>query len=180
MKQRKSIMLFAFPALILLILAGERMATFLLGTYPASPTMWRIWLELRPLSTMFWQHIDLYLGASMALDASILVTASIACWMACRTRRSAAFFFLTNHVALLFAGLMIAVGSHSETASTIAAFTAPRGLQFSLMVDFTLKNSLVLMLGTAACAYCHVAFLSEARQRSEALAARLVALQRDL
>ena len=178
--KRKSVMLFAFPALILLILAGERMATFLLGAYPASPTMWRIWLELRPLSTMFWQQIDLYLGASMVVDASILAAASIVCWMASRTRKSAAFFFLANHVALLFAGLMIAVTSHSETASTIASFTVPGGLPFSLVVDFTLKNSLVLFLGVTACAYCHVAFLSETRQRSEALAMRLVALQRDL
>lgn len=178
--KRKSILLFAFPALILLILAGERVAAFLLGSYPASPTMWRIWLELRPLSTMFWQQIDLYLGASMVVDASILTAASIVCWMACRTTRSAAFFFLANHVALLFAGVMIAVTSHSETASTIASFTAPGGFPFSLAVDFTLKNSLVLFLGVTACAYCHVAFLGEARQRSEALAARLVALQRDL
>ena len=177
--KRKSILLFAFPALILLILAGERMATFLLGAYPASPTMWRIWLELRPLSTMFWQQVDLYLGSSMVLDASMLAAASIVCWMACRTRRSAA-FFLANHVALLFAGVMIAVTSHSETASTIASFTVPGGLPFSLMVDFTLKNSLVLFLGVTACAYCHVAFLSETRQRSEALAMRLVALRRDL
>ena len=177
--KRKSVMLFAFPALILLILAGERMAAFLLGAYPASPTMWWIWLELRPLSTMFWQQIDLYLGASMVVDASILAAASIVCWTACRTRKSAAFFFLANHVALLFAGLMIAATSHSETASTIASFTVPGGLPFSLMVDFTLKNSLVLFLGLTACAYCHVAFLSETRQRAEALAARLVALQRD-
>ena len=178
--QRKSVMLFAFPALILLILAGERMATFLLGAYPASPTMWRIWLELRPLSTMFWQQIDLFLGASMVLDASILAAASIVCWMACRTRKSAAFYFLANHIALLFAGLMIAVTSHSETASAIASFTVPGGLPFSLVVDFTPKNSLVLVLGLTACAYCHVAFLSETRQRSEALAMRLVALRRDL
>ncbi|MER8918171.1 hypothetical protein NKI32_30750 [Mesorhizobium sp. M0761] len=178
--KRKSIMLFAFPALILLILAGERMATFLLGAYPASPTMWRFWLELRPLSTMFWQQVDLYLGSSMVLDALMLAAASMVCWMACRTRRSAAFFFLANHVALLFAGLMIAVTSHSETASTIASFTVPGGLPFQLTVDFTLKNSLVLFLGVTACAYCHVIFLSETRQRAEALAARLVALQRDL
>jgi hypothetical protein len=176
---RKPILFFAFPALILLILAGERAATFLLGTYPASPAMWRIWLELRPLATMFWQQVDLYMGGSMLLDAAILAAASVVCWMACRTRGSAAFFFLANHVALLFAGLMIAVGSHSETASTIAAFTAPSGVQFSLMVDFTWQNSLVLILGTAACAYCHVAFLSDARQRTEARAVRLI-LQRDL
>jgi hypothetical protein len=75
---------------------------------------------------------------------------------------------------------MIAVTSHSETASTIASFTVPGSLPFSLMVDFTLKNSLVLFLGLTACTYCHVAFLAEARQRSGALAARLVALQRDL
>jgi hypothetical protein len=178
--KRKSILLFAFPAFVLLILAGERVATFLLGTYPASPAMWWVWLELRPLATVFWQQVDLYLGGSMAVDAAVLVAASVILWMACRTRKSAAFFFLANHLALIFVGLMIAANSHSETASTIASFTAPRGLQFSLMVDFSWQNSLVLTLGFAACAYCHVAFLREARQRGEALAVRLVALKRDL
>ncbi|MEZ2331222.1 hypothetical protein AB6802_16000 [Mesorhizobium sp. RCC_202] len=177
--KRKSILLFAFPAFILAIMAGERAATLLLGTYPASPAMWWIWLELRPLSTMFWQQVDLYLGGSMALDAGILIAAAIACWSACRVRRSAA-FFLANHLALLFVGLMIAVGGHSETASTVAAFTAPSGFSFSLMVDFTWENSLVLVLGFAACAYCHVAFLRETRQRAQALAVRVIALQRDL
>ncbi|TIX15049.1 MAG: hypothetical protein E5V46_06885, partial [Mesorhizobium sp.] len=136
------------------------------------------WLELRPLATMFWQQVDLYLGASIALDAAILAAAAIACWMACQAKASAA-FFLANHIAILFAGLMIAAGSHSETASTIAAFTAPSGIPFSLAIDFTMKNSLVLILGTAACAYCHVAFLSEARQRAETRAIRILALQRD-
>ena len=177
--KRKPALLFAFPAFILLILAGERVAAFLLGAYPASPTMWRIWLELRPLSTMFWQQVDPYLGGSMAAEAAVLVTASIVCWMACLTRRSAALFFLANHVALLFAGLMIVVGSHSETASTIATFTAPSGIPFSLAIDFTMKNSLVLILGTAACAYCHAAFLNEARQRTQTLAIRVLALRRD-
>jgi hypothetical protein len=176
--KRKSILLFAFPAFILTIMAGERAATFLLGTYPASPAMWWIWLELRPLSTIFWQQVDLYLGGSMVLDAAILIAAAIACWSACRVRGSAA-FFLANHVALLFAGMMIAVGGHSETASTIAAFAAPSGFSFSLMVDFTWENSLVLVLGFTACAYCHVAFLRETRQRGEALTVRLIALQRD-
>lgn len=177
--KRKSTLLFAFPAFLLLVLAGERAATFLLGAYPASPAMWWIWLELRPLSTMFWQQVDFYLGASMVLDAVILIAAAIACWSACRVRRSAA-FFLANHMALLFAGLMIAVGGHSETASTIAAFAAPSGFSFSLMVDLTWENSLVLVLGFAACAYCHVAFLRETRQRGEALAVRVMALQRDM
>ncbi|MER9139842.1 hypothetical protein NKI20_26955 [Mesorhizobium sp. M0830] len=178
--KRKPLLLFAFPFLILAILAGERMATFLLGAYPASPTAWWIWLELRPLATMLWQQVDLYLGGSMAVDAAILVAASIILWMAYRTRKSTAFFFLANHLALIFVGLMIAANSHSETASTIASFTAPRGLQFSLMVDFSWRNILVLALGFAACANCHVAFLREARQRGEVLAVRLMALKRDL
>ena len=55
-----------------------------------------------------------------------------------------------------------------------------RGLQFSLMIDFSWKNCLVLCLGLAACAYCHVAFLREARLRAEARAIRILALQRDL
>ena len=177
--KRKPLLLFAFPFLILAILAAERMATVLLGTYPASPTAWWIWLELRPWSTMLWQQIDFNLGESMTVDAAVLAAAAIACWMACHTRKSA-FFFLANHVALIFAGLMIAVGGNSETASTIAAFTSPSGLPFSLTVDFTLKSSLVLLLGTTACAYCHVAFLAEARARSEARTVRILALQRDI
>jgi hypothetical protein len=176
--KRKPLLLVAFPFLILAILAGERMATFLLGAYPASPTAWWIWLELRPLSTMLWQQVNAWLGGSMAVDAAILAAASIVCWVACNTKRSA-FSFLANHVALILAGLMIAVGTHSETASTIAAFTSPRGLPYSLAIDFTLKNSLVLLLGTVACAYCHIAFLAEARQRS-VRAIRILALQRDL
>ncbi|MDG4906104.1 hypothetical protein P9228_06550 [Mesorhizobium sp. WSM4898] len=176
---RKPTLLFAFPALILFLLAAERTATFLLGTYSASPTMWRIWLELRPFSTMFWQQVDFYLGGSMAIDAAIIVVASGVCWMACHAKRSAG-FFLANHAALMFAGLMIAAGSRSETASTIANFTAPRGFQFSLAIDFSLKNCMVLCLGLAACAYCHVAFLREARLRAEARAVRILALQRDL
>ncbi|OHV86129.1 hypothetical protein [Mesorhizobium sp. ORS 3428] len=176
---RKPILLFAFPALILLLVAAERATTLLLGFYPASPAMWHVWLELRPFSTMFWQQVDFYLGGSMALNAAIILVASAGCWMACHAKRSAG-FFLANHAALLFAGLMIAAGSHSETASTIASFTAPRGFQFSLMIDFGWKNSLVLCLGLAACAYCHVAFLREARLRAEARAVRMLALQRDL
>ncbi|TJW72037.1 MAG: hypothetical protein E5V92_32975 [Mesorhizobium sp.] len=176
---RKPILMFAFPALMLFLLAAERIATFLLGFYPASPAMWQAWLELRPYSTMFWQQVNFYLGGSIALDTAIILVASAACWMACQAKRSAG-FFLANHVALLFAGLMIAAGSHSETASTIASFTAERGFQFSLMIDFSLKNSVVLCLGLAACVYCHVAFLREARQRADARAGRILALQRDL
>lgn len=176
---RKPILLFAFPALMLLLLAAERMAALLLGFYPASPAMWHIWLELRPFSTMFWQQAHVYLGGSMAVDAAILILAAGACWMICQARRSAG-FFLANHAALIFAGKMMALSSHAETASTIAAFTIPNGLHFSLMLDFSLKNSLVLCLGLAACAYCHVAFLSEARARAEARSVRVLALQRDL
>lgn len=177
--KRKSILLFAFPAFILMLLASERIATLLLGPYAASPVMWRIWLELHPLSAMFWQQVDLGLGGSMVLDAVILVAAAAVCWGACRMRRPAA-FFLANHVALLFAGLMIASSSHSETASTVAAFPLSNGLQFALIVDFTWQNSLVLVLGFAACAYCHVAFLRETRLRGESPALRLRALGRDI
>ncbi|OBQ62604.1 hypothetical protein [Mesorhizobium erdmanii] len=177
--KRRPLLLFAFPALILVILACERIATMLLGAYPASPAMWRVWLELRPLSAMFWQQVDMYLGGSMALDAVILVATALACWSACHMRRASA-FFLANHVALLFAGLMIASSSHSETASTVAAFPMSSGLPFALKVDFTWQNSLVLLLGFAACAYCHVAFLRETRLRGESLALRLVTLGRDI
>ncbi|MBZ9862940.1 hypothetical protein LB520_24895 [Mesorhizobium sp. CA12] len=176
---RKPILLFAFPALVLILLAAERAAALLLGFYPASPAAWHAWLELRPFSTMFWQQVHVYLGGSMALDAAVIVLAAGACWMICQAKRSAG-FFLANHAALIFAGKMMALSSQAETASTIAAFTVPNGWRFSLMLDFSLKNSLVLCLGLAACAYCHVAFLREAKLRAEARAVRMLALQRDL
>ncbi|TIV71670.1 MAG: hypothetical protein E5V89_08975 [Mesorhizobium sp.] len=164
---RKPILLFAFPALMLLLLAAERTVTFLLGTYPASPTMWRIWLELRPFSTIFWQQVDFYLGGSMALNAAIILVALMGCWMVCRAKRSAG-FFLANHAALLFAGKMISVSSNVETASTIADFRMSHGWYLSLAIDFSWKNSLVLCLGLAACSYCHVTFIREAKRRAEA------------
>ncbi|RUX34462.1 hypothetical protein EOA23_01915 [Mesorhizobium sp. M2A.F.Ca.ET.042.01.1.1] len=176
---RKPILLYAFPALMLVLLAAERMAALLLGFYPASPAVWHAWLELRPYSTMFWQQAHVYLGGSMAVDAAILVFAAGACWMICQAKRSAG-FFLANHAALIFAGLMMAQSSHAETASTVAAFVTPHGLQFSVMVDLSLQNCLVLCLGLAACAYCHVAFLREAKLRAEARSVRMLALQRDL
>ncbi|MGX5799725.1 hypothetical protein ACWGS9_00570 [Bradyrhizobium sp. Arg314] len=176
---RKPILLFAFPALMLLLLAAERVAAMLLGSYPASPAMWHIWLELRPFSTMFWQQVHVYLGGSMAIDAAIIVLAAGGCWMASRSKWSGG-FFLANHAAMIFAGFMMALSSHAETASTIAAFVTPHGLQFSVMVDLSLQNCLVLCLGLAACAYCHVAFLLEARARAETRAVRVLTLQRDL
>ena len=177
--KRRPILLFAFPAFILLILACERIATMLLGAYPASPAMWRIWLELRPLSATFWQQVNLYVGGSMAFDAVVLVAAAMVCWSACRMRRATA-FFMANHLALLFAGLMIASSSHSETASTLAAIPMSNGLQFALKIDFTWQNSLVLVLGLAACVYCHVAFLRETRLRGQSMALRLMTLGRDI
>ncbi|RUU75485.1 hypothetical protein EOD03_24905, partial [Mesorhizobium sp. M7A.T.Ca.TU.009.01.1.2] len=80
--KRQPLLLFAFPFLILAVLAGERMATLLLGAYPASPTAWWLWLELRPLSTVLWQQVDVWLGGSMAIDAVILAAAAIVCWIA--------------------------------------------------------------------------------------------------
>ncbi|WP_217578620.1 hypothetical protein [Mesorhizobium sp. GbtcB19] len=176
---RKPILLFAFPALMLLLLAAERLAAMLLGFYPASPAVWQAWLELRPFSTMFWQQVHVYLAGSMAADAAVIVLAAGAFWMICHAKRPAG-FFLANHAALIFAGKMIALSSHAETASTIAAFTIPNGWHFSLMLDFSAKNSLVLCVGLAACAYCHVAFLREARARAQTRAVRVLALQRDL
>jgi hypothetical protein len=176
---RKPVLLFAFPALMLFLLAAERTATLLLGTYPASPALWRVWLELRPFSTMFWQQVDFYLGGSMAQNAAIILVAVAGCWMLCRAKWRAG-FFLANHVALLFAAKMLSVNSNVETASTIADFRMADGLQLSLMIDFSWKNSLVLCLGLAACVYCHVIFLREARLRAEARAVRILALQHNL
>ncbi|RVB30957.1 hypothetical protein EN918_20545, partial [Mesorhizobium sp. M7A.F.Ca.CA.004.05.1.1] len=90
--KRQPLLLFAFPFLILAVLAGERMATLLLGAYPASPTAWWLWLELRPLSTVLWQQVDVWLGGSMAIDAVILAAAAIVCWVACHAKRSASSF----------------------------------------------------------------------------------------
>ncbi|UCI30536.1 hypothetical protein [Mesorhizobium sp. B4-1-4] len=176
--KRKPLLLFAFPAFVLLILATERIATVLLGTYPASANMWRIWLALHPSSGMFWQQVDFYLAGSMGLDFALLGAVLGVCWVACRARSSAA-FFLANHGTLIVAASMIFIGGHSQTASTIAAFTAPSGFQFSLVMDFTWLNGLLSVMGVAACAYCHFAYLGELRMRVESRRVRVLALQRD-
>ncbi|TGS42802.1 MULTISPECIES: hypothetical protein [unclassified Mesorhizobium] len=176
--KRKPLLFFAFPAFVLLILAAERMATILLGTYPASPGMWKVWLTLHPSSGMVWQQVDVYLGGSMALDFALLGAALGICWMASQARRSAA-FFLANHGSLILAASMILIGGRSQTASTIAGFTAPSGFQFSLTMDFTWLNCLLAVIGVTACAYCHFAYIRELGMRVEPLRVRLMALQRD-
>ncbi|MBZ9754536.1 hypothetical protein LB524_04495 [Mesorhizobium sp. ESP6-5] len=176
--KRQPLLLFAFPACVLLILAAERMATLLLGTYPASPDMWKIWLALHPSSGMVWQQVDAYLGGSMVLDFALLGAALVVCWMASRARRSAA-FFLANHGILVLAASMIFIGGRSQTASTIAAFTAPSGFRFSLMMDFTWLNCLLAVIGVTACAHCHLAYVRELGMRVESRRVRIMALQRD-
>ncbi|MBZ9925646.1 hypothetical protein [Mesorhizobium sp. BR1-1-4] len=176
--KRQPLLLFAFPACVLLILAAERMATLLLGAYPASPDMWKIWLALHPSSGMVWQQVDVYLGGSMVLDFALLGAALVVCWMASRARRSAA-FFLANHGILVLAASMIFIGGRSQTASTIAAFTAPSGFRFSLMMDFTWLNCLLAVIGVTACAYCHLAYIRELGMCVESRRVRIMALQRD-
>lgn len=168
----------AFPILVLLLLAGERAATVLLGRYPADPAMWRAWLALRGLFGNFWFQVDSWLGASMAVEMAALAVAAALCTWLARALRAGA--FLVNHAALLFVLAAFATSYHARTASVLAY--VPGLESYRLPVGFSLDwlTGPVLALGLVACGYCHYLFLGEARRRARDRALRLIALERDL
>ena len=176
----KSIPMIAFPILVLLLLAGERAATVLLGYFPSDPAIWRVWLSLRTLFGNFWLQVDPVAGGSVALQLIGLGMAMLACCWLVRARTGFAIPFLVNHITLLFAAAMFATSYHARTASVFADLP---GLEaYVLPVGFALNwlTGSVLAIGIAACGYCHYLFLKEARRRARDKAFALVVLECDL
>ncbi|MEO5321776.1 hypothetical protein PV773_00485 [Mesorhizobium sp. CC13] len=174
----RTVPVIAFPLLVLLLLAGERAATVLLGQFPADPGMWRAWLALRALFGNFWFQVDSLLGTSIGMQFVALAAVAALCTWLARALRAGA--FLVNHTALLFVAAAFATSYHARTASVLAYVP---GLEtFMLPAGFSLDwlTGSVLALGLLACGYCHYLFLGEARRRARERTLRLVALERDL
>lgn len=168
----------AFPLLVLLLLAGERAATVLLGRFPADPGMWRAWLALRALFGNFWFLVNSWLGASITVQLAVLAVAATLCARLAKAPLAGA--FLVNHASLLFVAAAFATSYHARTASVLAyvpgleSYTLPAGFALDWL------TGPVLALGLLACGYCHYLFLGEARRRARERALRLIALERDL
>ena len=159
----------AFPAIVMLLLMLERIATAMLARFPDSPELWRAWLALRQVSGLFWIEIDYFLGTSVPLQMAGIAAAGIAVTWASLRSRSVAVPFLINHTALLAFGTMLLAGQPSMSASAFGDIGILQGLRMPAEIELNGLSGAVLLAGILACASCHHAYLSQARRRGREL-----------
>lgn len=174
---RRAIAFSLFPTIILGLLIAERTATFLVGHYPASATFWWASLELRVIFRHFSNWFGELLGYSFALQILLLIAAIGAVCQLALARRSI-WSFLANHAALLAAATSM-VFSGGSIQANLGQWDRGGDAYLTVILQPTLLNGSLLLLGIASCAYCHFAFLSDARRRYSALSARLSELRHD-
>ena len=155
----------AFPIGILALMAAERIATFLVGSFPSVPALWAISMQLRRLF-----HLTSGLLAdvgmhSISLQIAIVAVLGAAMLLVMRTRSWASTAFLVNHMMLLLVGASILLGTGSTIASANGS-PLEQG-QWLLIRSFQLSAFQygLLLAGLAGCASCHYFFL---RQRADA------------
>jgi hypothetical protein len=170
--KRQNLLLSVFPVTLLGLMGAERLTTFLLGTYPSEPALWRAWLELRAI----FRPLSLALDAvvtSLALQVCIMAMVAGVVLIAAFSRKHLAIGFLLNHAALIVAAISISLGGDRRVASS--GFVDANS-EFSLVLQFSPLAMTLIAAGIAACAYCHLAYLAEARKTPARL--RIAELQR--
>ena len=174
---RNRILLILFPSLLLLLLASERVSTYLLGVFPSSANLWIVWLELRPIWHPLSVEMDYLTGDSMGMQAVILMVLAASLLFTLSRKKAVAVLFLTNHFALTGTAIATVLTTNASTASI--GLTNPSGGLSFLTTDLSITalQIIILALGVLACIYCHYAFISDARDNRAHLAARLTELQ---
>ena len=107
-----------FPMTIIGLMTAERLATCMLGSYPAEPALWAISLELRSLFRDSASWLEAGTGGAIILQIGLLGAMSAGLLFAMGTRRWATFSFLVNHAALLFVGIAALFATGSTVASS--------------------------------------------------------------
>ncbi|WP_394885829.1 hypothetical protein ACG873_01800 (plasmid) [Mesorhizobium sp. AaZ16] len=179
MLRHRGLLLIAFPTLLLMLVAAERSSTYLLGIYPSEPTMWQIWLELRPQMRLISDQLDVVTGYSLSLQALLLLLAGTAVVFALKLRKSAVVLFLANHLALLATAIGTVLAAGARVAGPGLAYSSIDNSAVIAGLPFTWLQFAVLIAGTGCCAFCHYVYLAEARHRSSALSVRIAELQRN-
>ena len=150
-----------FPMTIVGLMVAERLATFLLGSYPSEPALWAISLELRSLFRGSATWLETGTGDSIIIQIGLLIATIAILLLAMGTRRWATFLFLVNHAALLFVGVTALMASGSTTASASGPLLMSGHFLFTGVLQLNAFHSIVLALGLAGCASCHYLFLAQ-------------------
>ncbi|MDH6234879.1 hypothetical protein M2281_005500 [Mesorhizobium soli] len=164
----------------MLVLAAERLAMVLLGTFPNSPELWRVWLVLRQASGNFWMLVHRFVAVSVFWEIAAVGVATLAIWTFLSVTRPVAVRFLANHAALVAFGAMVFAGQQSMVASIFDRVPVLEGFRFPVAIDMNGLTVAMFIMGLCACAYCHFLFLSTSRQRARVKRFALQAVERNL
>jgi hypothetical protein len=174
--KRQNLLVSVFPITFLGLLVAERLTTFLLGTYPSEPGLWQAWLELRAIFRPLSLALDAAVG-SLALQVCLIAMGAVLILVAAFSRKHVAIGFLLNHAALIVAIASILLSGDRRVASS--GFVDANS-EFGLALQYSQLAMVVVAAGIAACAYCHLAFLAEARKARAAALSRIAELQRGI
>ena len=165
-----------FPIVMLLALVVERMATWLLGTFPGERAVWMISGELRKILRPASDALTALSGGSLALQAMLIAIFLVAVWGALSTKRWEAPALVLNHLGLI---AFLAVSHISSGASTAGlSFAGWQSNEASLFFIAQPSGLQLAMLatGVAGCVVSHVFFLRNVRARHQAVAAAITGL----
>ena len=150
-----------FPMTIIGLMTAERLATCMLGSYPAEPALWAISLELRSLFRDSASWLEAGTGGAISLQIGLLGAMSAVLLFAMGTRRWATFSFLVNHAALLFVGIAALFATGSTVASSSGSMLTKGNYLLASSMQLDTLHSVVLALGLVGCASCHYLFLAQ-------------------
>ena len=177
---RKRIPFIVFPALLLLLCALERLSTFLLSVYPASPDMWRLWFIIRPAGYLASFGLDRLSGNDMAIQAGILALITAALLYALSHPKAVMIYFLTNHLALIATASAVFLTTDANTASLTASSFGMSSINLLSDMHLSAAQVALAIVGLISCVFCHYAFLSEKRGQHAHIDLQITALQHSL
>ena len=165
-----------FPIAMLLALAAERLATWLLGVFPGEWAVWMISGELRKILRPASDALTALSGDSPALQAALIALCLVAVWGVLATRRWEAPALMLNHLGLIAFLAVSYISSGASTAGLSFAGWQSNEASLSLIVQPSGLQLAMLATGVAGCVFSHIFFLRNVRARHQAVAAAITGL----
>ncbi|RLP26007.1 hypothetical protein [Mesorhizobium sp. YM1C-6-2] len=178
--QATRILLSIFPLTLVGVLAAERCALLWLGTDPASPLAWEVWLKMRAAFGRMWQTVETSIGGSISSHFLALLLIAAIVVLVAWSRRWRSYSFLSNHIALLVAVASFVMASQAKVSSLAAVPASSGNWAVTWIAQFSPVQLLLLCGGIASCVLCHLAVLKHLNERSAAVSLRVRMLQKNL
>ena len=171
----RQVFVVAFPVIAMLLLAAERAATVLLGTFPDRPEFWRMWLALHQLAGNFWVMVERFVAIPVFAEIAAIGVATLAVWQILSRTKPVAVRFVANHAALLSFVVMAVAGQNMMVASIFAPVPMLGGFHLPVAIEVNWLQLAVLAIGLCACGHCHFLYLNASRRREREKALALLA-----